>query len=164
MLKTKLMIKTLLLTLIGASFGCNEYRSETTDTDPATDRTVTVTANKPVLPDHPASTTTVRENGDVQVDRTNTDLNERDRDGTSKTPIDQNENNTDIRITADIRSRVVDTQMSVDAQNVKIITQDGKVTLRGPVHSADEKMQIEDIAIRVAGKDNVDSQLEVAAD
>jgi len=44
---------------------------------------------------------------------------------------------------------------------VKIITQDGKVTLRGPVKSAEEKKRIEDLATAVAGADNVDSQLEV---
>ena len=94
-------------------------------------------------------------------DRDNTGVNERDRDASTKTPIDQNENQSDIDLTADIRKRVVDTEMSVNAQNVKIITQDGKVTLRGPVKSADEKKQIEDLAKAVAGVDNVDSQLEV---
>jgi osmotically-inducible protein OsmY len=94
-------------------------------------------------------------------DRDNTAVNERDRDADTKTPIDQNENQTDIDITAGIRKRVVDTEMSVNAQNVKIITQDGKVTLRGPVKSADEKKQIDDFAKAVAGADNVDSELEI---
>jgi len=97
-----------------------------------------------------------------QSDRTNTGLNVRDRDGTEKTPFDQNENATDIDITAQIRSRVVDTQMSVNAQNVKIITQDRKVTLRGPVATAEEKSRIEEIATSVAGAGNVDNQLEVS--
>ena len=96
-----------------------------------------------------------------QVDRDNTDVNERDRNGAAKTPLDQNENKQDIGITAEIRKRVVDTKMSVNAQNVKIITQDGKVTLRGPVKSAEEKKQIEDIAHAVAGAGKVDSQLEI---
>ena len=95
------------------------------------------------------------------ADRDNTGVNERDRDAATKTPIDQNENQSDIDITANIRKRVVDTEMSVNAQNVKIITQDGKVTLRGPVKSAEEKKQIEDLATAVAGAGNVDSQLEV---
>jgi len=92
----------------------------------------------------------------------NTDVNTRDRDSVAKTPIDQNENKADVDITANIRKRVVDTKMSVNAQNVKIITQDGKVTLRGPVASADEKRQVEEIAKSVAGADKVDSQLEIA--
>ncbi len=87
--------------------------------------------------------------------------NVRDRSEAAKTPIDQNENKTDIDITANVRKRVVDTKMSVNAQNVKIITQDGKVTLRGPVKSEDEKMQIDKIAHEVAGPANVDNQLEV---
>ena len=93
--------------------------------------------------------------------RDNTAVNERDRDANAKTPIDQNENQSDIDITAGIRQRVVDTQMSVNAQNVKIITQNGKVTLRGPVATADEKKQVEDFAKEVAGADKVESQLEV---
>jgi hyperosmotically inducible protein len=93
---------------------------------------------------------------------TNTGVNERDRSETAKTPIDQNENQSDIDITANIRKRVVDTDLSLDAHNVKIITQDRKVTLRGPVKSEAEKKQIEDIARDVAGAENVDSQLEIA--
>jgi hyperosmotically inducible periplasmic protein len=91
----------------------------------------------------------------------NTAVNARDRDANAKTPIDQNENKTDVDITADIRKQVVDTEMSVDAQNVKIITQDGKVTLRGPVKTAEEKKQIEAIASTVAGTGQVVSELEV---
>jgi hyperosmotically inducible periplasmic protein len=91
----------------------------------------------------------------------NTGVNERDKSNATKTPIDQNENQKDIDVTANIRKRVVDTKMSVNAQNVKIITQDGKVTLRGPVKSDDEKNQIEQIANDVAGVGNVDSQLEI---
>ncbi len=86
----------------------------------------------------------------------NTGVNARDRSETAKTPIDQNENQADIDITANIRKRVVDTKMSINAQNVKIITQSGKVTLRGPVKSLEEKKQIEEIALAVAGAGNVD--------
>lgn len=92
---------------------------------------------------------------------TNSGINERDRDSSAKTPIDQNENQQDINITAEIRKQVVATEMSTNAHNVKIITQDGKVTLRGPVDSEDEKSRIEKIAQDVAGKENVDNQIEV---
>jgi osmotically-inducible protein OsmY len=51
--------------------------------------------------------------------------------------------------------------MSVDAHNIKIITQDGKVTLRGPVKTEEEKQMIQKIALDVAGANNVDNQLEV---
>jgi len=92
----------------------------------------------------------------------NTGVNERDRNGANKTPIDQNENTTDVKITADIRMKIVNQEgMSIDARNVKIITQDGKVTLRGPVASEDEKATVEGFAKNVAGDGNVVSQLEV---
>ena len=85
------------------------------------------------------------------AERDNTGVNVRDRSDAAKTPIDQNENQKDIDITANIRKRVVDTKMSVNAQNVKIITQSGKVTLRGPVKSEEEKAQIAKMADEVAG-------------
>ena len=95
------------------------------------------------------------------VNRDNTAVNKRDRDTNAKTPLDQNENTVDIGITANIRKSVVDTKMSTNAQNVKIITQDGNVTLRGPVKTQEEKTRIEEIARNVAGVKAVDSQLEV---
>lgn len=95
------------------------------------------------------------------VDRDNSAVNKRDRDASAKTPFDQNENKADIGITANIRKSVVDTKMSINAQNVKIITQDGVVTLRGPVKSQEEKDRIEEIARGVAGVKTVESQLEV---
>jgi hypothetical protein len=94
-------------------------------------------------------------------DRDNSAVNQRDRSDVAKTPFDQNENQADIDITANIRKQVVDSEMSVNAQNVKIITQNGHVTLRGPVATADEKTQIETIARKVAGDTNVESQIEV---
>lgn len=158
MLNFRPLGRTFLLgALCTASFGCTESATPTSRTDSSTDPDVNVTVRKPVLPgDQTFSDTT-------GTDRTNTGVNVRDRDNSNKTPIDQNENEADIKITADIRSRVVDTEMSVDAQNVKIITQDGSVTLRGPVHTAAEKATIEQIAADVAGKDNVVSQLEIDA-
>jgi osmotically-inducible protein OsmY len=95
------------------------------------------------------------------MDRDNTGVNVRDRNESAKTPINQNENQSDVNLTAEIRKRVVDTKLSTNAQNVKIITQDGRVMLRGPVKSAAEKKQIEDIAAAVAGAGKVDSLLEV---
>lgn len=97
------------------------------------------------------------------VNRENTAVNVRDRDSAAKTPINQNENKTDVDITAEIRRQVVDTKMSINAQNVKIVTQDGHVTLRGPVKTAEEKTRIAAIARSVAGSNKVDDQLEVEA-
>lgn len=101
-------------------------------------------------------------NRETNLDRDNTGVNTRDRDPAAKTPIDQNENKDDVRITADIRKRVVDTKMSVDAQNAKIITQDGHVTLRGPVKTDEERQTIEELATEVAGAGNVTNELEVS--
>ncbi len=96
-----------------------------------------------------------------EVGRDNTAVNKRDRSEMEKTPFDQNENQADINITANIRKSTVDSKMSVNAHNIKIITQNGIVTLRGPVESADEKKQIEEIARTTPGVKSVDSQLEV---
>ena len=94
----------------------------------------------------------------------NTAVNQRDADGGRKTPIDQNENQADINLTAKIRQQVLDVKdLSIDARNAKIITADGKVTLRGPVKSAEEREMLDRIARAVAGEGNVDNQLEVAA-
>ncbi len=97
-------------------------------------------------------------------DADNTKKNERDRAGETKTPGDQSNKPEDIKITKDIRQAVVkDKALTMTAKNVKIITADGKVTLRGPVHSEEEKMKIEKIAKAAAGEDKVDNQLEVKA-
>lgn len=105
----------------------------------------------------PTATTSERPAAD------NSAINERDRPGTSKTPIDQNENPEDIKITADIRKRVVSqADFSISAQNIKIITADRKVTLRGPVASEKERDAIAKIAAEIAGEDHVDNQIEIA--
>ena len=155
--KEQSMRRFLLALLSGALMGCTESPSSASRRDSTTEEPVTVTVNRPITTEHPTIITDPAE-------ADNTEVNVRDRDGESKTPIDQNENAADIEITAGIRSKVVDTEMSVAAQNVKIITQDGKVTLRGPVRTEQEKQTVEDIAKGVAGSENVDSQLEVDPD
>jgi osmotically-inducible protein OsmY len=93
----------------------------------------------------------------------NTGVNKRDRDTNAKTPINQDEDQADVDRTAAIRKRVLEIKdLSVDGRNVKIITQKGKVTLRGPVDSEAERDQIEAIAKELTGPENVDCQLEVA--
>jgi len=140
--------------LFALAAGCNQSNTPASADRSTADGPMMGTANRDTTEDRAA---TVSE----PVDRTNTGVNVRDRDNTAKTPLDQNENKADIAITADIRKQVVATEMSVNAQNVKIITQDGKVTLRGPVKTATEKTRIEEIARAVAGEKNVDNQLEV---
>ena len=52
----------------------------------------------------------------------------------------------------------------MNAKNVKIIVRDGKVVLRGPVDSEQEKATIAAKASAIAGKDRVDNQLEIKAE
>jgi hyperosmotically inducible periplasmic protein len=93
----------------------------------------------------------------------NTKRNERDKNSGTLTPGDQHENSSDLKITQRIRQAVMaDGSLSFTAKNVKIITQNGRVTLRGPVRSPEERASIEAAARNVAGANNVDSQLEIA--
>ncbi|MDZ4401758.1 PRC-barrel domain-containing protein [Prosthecobacter sp.] len=93
----------------------------------------------------------------------NTARNARDRDtADTLTPIDQGSSKADTSITAQIRRDVTAlNNISVNAQNVKIITLNGRVTLRGPVNTADERQLIGSIAERIVRAKNVDNQLEV---
>jgi sporulation protein YlmC with PRC-barrel domain len=98
----------------------------------------------------------------VTTDANNTARNVRDRDNRTLTPLDQGNSQADVDTTARIRKEIIaGKDMSVDAKNVKIITNKGKVTLRGPVNSAEEKRLIGEIANRIARSENVDNQLEV---
>jgi osmotically-inducible protein OsmY len=95
------------------------------------------------------------------TDRDNTAVNARDRDTAAKTPMDQKENQHDVTITAEIRKKIEATAISENAKNVKVVTADGPVVLRGPVTSMDEKTKIAMIAEQIAGAGNVDDKLEV---
>ena len=98
------------------------------------------------------------------VEPDNSGRNVRDRDNQTKTPGDQSENEADRTITQNIRRAVTaDDSLSTNAKNVKIITNNGTVTLRGPVKSEKEKAEIEAKAKQVAGVKSVDNQLEVAS-
>ena len=92
----------------------------------------------------------------------NTGRNVRDRSGDTLTPGDQSENKADLTLTQRVRRELMaDKSLSTDAKNVKIITINGVVTLRGPVNTVKEKSTIEAKAQSIAGTTNVDSQLEV---
>ena len=94
----------------------------------------------------------------------NTAINERDASGATKTPIDQDENQADVERTAEIRKRILDQpDLSISARNAKVMTSQGKVTLRGPVASEAERDTVVRVAAEVAGAENVDNQLEVAS-
>jgi hyperosmotically inducible periplasmic protein len=92
----------------------------------------------------------------------NTGRNVRDRGGATMTPGDQSESEADRTVTQEIRRAVAaDDSLSTLAKNVKIITADGVVTLRGPVQNPSEKQAIEAKARQFAGVNKVDNQLEV---
>jgi hyperosmotically inducible protein len=97
------------------------------------------------------------------LDTENTERNVRDKSGATLTPEDQKESGVDRRITANVRRAVVgDESLSLNAHNVKIITRNRVVTLRGgPVESQAEKTKIGELARKAAGVKRVNNQLEV---
>jgi hyperosmotically inducible periplasmic protein len=94
----------------------------------------------------------------------NSGTNVRDRHGTTLTAGDQSASASDVAITKKVRQALVaDKSLSTNAHNVKVITRDGVVTLRGPVKTPQEKAKIAATAQQVAGVAHVDDQLEVAS-
>jgi len=94
----------------------------------------------------------------------NTSKNQRDRSGETTTSGDQSNSPEDVKLTATIRRAVVeDHSLSATAKNVKIITANGTVTLRGPVQNEAEKAKIAELAQSAAGNAKIDNQLEVKA-
>jgi hyperosmotically inducible periplasmic protein len=92
----------------------------------------------------------------------NTAVNERDREGLTTLPADQVESAEDLAVTQQIRKSLTEsTGFSTNAQNIKIVTANGRVTLRGPVDTVAERDRIILIATSIAGEGNVDDQLEL---
>ena len=93
----------------------------------------------------------------------NTGRNVRDRSDSTLTPGDQGTTDADREITRRIRRALSSNdQLSAEAKNIKIITRDGKVTLRGPVKNRQELETIQSL-VQQAGVNSLDSQLEVEA-
>jgi hyperosmotically inducible protein len=89
----------------------------------------------------------------------NTKMN---KDQSAPTADDQKMNPTDRALAQKIRKSIhEDKSLSTYAHNIKVIAQDGKVTLRGPVRSEDEKNNLQAKAVAVVGAGNVMNQLEV---
>ena len=92
----------------------------------------------------------------------NTKVNQRDKNKAQPTADQQKENQPDRELARQIRRSIVqDKTLSSYAHNVKIVAQNGTVTLKGPVRSDEEKSAIEAKAAEIAGADKVTSQLEV---
>ncbi len=123
--------------------GCDKKNDEVQTSTPAANAS---------RPDASASPTTQPDNSAI---------NTRDRAADAVTSGTQGQSKSDVDLTADIRRRVMDTKMSVNAHNVKIICSNGKVMLRGPVNAQEEKEAIANLAGDVAGATNVDNKLEI---
>lgn len=93
----------------------------------------------------------------------NTKVNARDRSKDAPTADQQKENASDRELTRSIRRALMqDKELSSYAHNVKIITQAGQVTLKGPVRTEDEERVVEAKATEVAGAGHVTNQMSVA--
>jgi hyperosmotically inducible protein len=105
--------------------------------------------------------------GPIQQDQQpapdNTKTNQGDANKGATTADQQKMNPADRATTKQIRSALLqDKTLSTYAHNIKVITQDGHVTLKGPVRTEDEKTSIGEKAIQVAGAGNVTNNLKVA--
>lgn len=99
----------------------------------------------------------------AEADNTKKNRRDVDPERETKTPMDQGESEADRTITADIRKDVVaDDSLSINAKNVKIITSDGIVTLRGAVANEREKTTIDAVAKKTAGVKRIENQLELS--
>jgi len=92
----------------------------------------------------------------------NTAINERDRSRETQTSGDQSNSSADLKTTQAIRQALMkDSELSTTAKNIKIITNNGQVTLRGPVKNAQEKAKIDQLARSAAGGTKIDDRLDV---
>ena len=92
----------------------------------------------------------------------NTAINERDRSRETQTSGDQSNSSADLKTTQAIRQALMkDSELSTTAKNIKIITNNAQVTLRGPVKNAQAKAKIDQLARSAAGGAKIDDQLDV---
>jgi osmotically-inducible protein OsmY len=95
----------------------------------------------------------------------NTSVNKQDRNEAAPNADTAKTNTSDTELMAHIRREVVkDKSLSTYAHNVKIVSRHGKVTLRGPVHTQQEKDTIEQYAKKYAGDGNVTDDITVKSD
>ena len=99
---------------------------------------------------------------DEKTNADNTVVNKRDRSSETNTSGDQSNSSADLKVTQDIRRALMqDSQLSMTAKNIKVITVNGQVTLRGPVSTAQEKTKIDQIARSAAGSARIVDQLDI---
>jgi hyperosmotically inducible periplasmic protein len=94
----------------------------------------------------------------------NTRANQADRGSAEPTADQQKNDKPDRQTTRQIRKALMaDKSLSTYAHNIKVISRNGTVTLKGPVRSEDEKKVVEAKAVEVAGASNVKDELTVAS-
>ncbi|HEX4652943.1 MAG TPA: BON domain-containing protein [Candidatus Udaeobacter sp.] len=92
----------------------------------------------------------------------NTATNQRDRSGDTQTSGDQSNSSDDLKITQAVRQALMkDSELSTTAKNIKVVTANGQVTLRGPVKNAQEKAKVAQLASSAAGGARIDNQVDV---
>jgi hyperosmotically inducible periplasmic protein len=92
----------------------------------------------------------------------NTKINQRDRSKSEPTADQQKNNLSDRELARQIRRAIVkDKSLSTYAHNIKVIAQDGMVTLKGPVNTQEEKQAIEAKAAAIAGQGKITNEIEV---
>jgi hyperosmotically inducible protein len=94
----------------------------------------------------------------------NTKINQRDRSKSEPTADQQKDNRSDRELARQIRRAIVkDKSLSTYAHNIKVIAQDGMVTLKGPVNTQEEKQAIEAKASAIAGQGKITNEIEVGS-
>ena len=99
----------------------------------------------------------------AQTPADNTKVNKQDRQADATTADQQKENTHDRTLRQKIRQSIMsDKALSTYAHNVKIVSQGGQVTLKGPVRTEDEKRTVEAKATEVAGAGRVINEISIA--
>lgn len=171
-----IMMLSALLSVSGLAYAANDgvAYTDTKDVRPNADTNRDMIGNRPEdldrvpkeVNEEDISTVNASDadDSDAVSNADNTGINARDRNNQAVTPFDQSETESDRKMTQEIRQRIMGNQsLSMNAKNVKIITTQQKVTLRGPVDNANEKQVIEKIAKDIAGPQNVNNLIEVKA-
>ena len=114
------------------------------------------------LAGQPGETSATPKADSTRAGADNSAINKRDNDPAELTADQQKNDHSDVDLTAKIRRSIVsDKSLSTNAQNVKIVAQNGRVNLKGPVHSEAEKTNIEQRASSIAGQSNVKNEIDV---
>jgi len=95
-------------------------------------------------------------------DSDNTRTNQRDRAKAEPTADQAKNTAVDRELMQKIRRSLMDDKsLSTYAHNIKIVAQNGKVTLKGPVRSDEEERVIVQKATEVAGSKNITNEITI---